>query len=67
MVGLPGWTVEEREQKKVRSFLDGDSVMIRCSYNCLPVSVADPSGFATRGFRFNKAYKFRIIVFVLSD
>jgi hypothetical protein len=29
----------------------------RCNYECLPVSVADPSGFATGGFRFNKAYK----------
>ena len=30
----------------------------RCSYKCLLVAMADPSGFATRrGFRFNKAYE----------
>jgi hypothetical protein len=39
--------------------LDGDSMRTRCSYECLPVSMADLSGFASRGFRFNKAYKLR--------
>jgi hypothetical protein len=39
----------------------------RCSYECLPVSMADPSGFATGGFRFNKAYKIKILVVAPSD
>ena len=26
-------------------------------YECLLVSMADPSGFTTGGFRFNKVYK----------
>jgi hypothetical protein len=29
--------------------------------------MVDPSGFATREFRFNKAYKIRILVVVPSD
>jgi hypothetical protein len=36
-------------------FLDGNSMRKRCSYNSLQVSVADSSGFAPEGFRFNKA------------
>jgi hypothetical protein len=44
-----------------------DSVRKRCNYECLPVSVADLSGFATGGFRFNKAYKIRILVAAPSD
>ena len=36
-------------------------------YKCLPVSVADLSGFATGGFRFNKAYKIRILVVAPRD
>jgi hypothetical protein len=34
----------------------------KCSYECFPVSMADPSGFTTGGFRFNKVYKIRILV-----
>jgi hypothetical protein len=29
--------------------------------------MADPSGFATGGFRFNKSYKIRILVAASSD
>ena len=47
--------------------LDGDSMRTRCSYECLLVSKVDPLGFATRGFRFNKAYKIKILVAALSD
>ena len=65
-MGLPGWREEERKQEKVRYFLDGDS-MRTSSYACVPVSMADPSGFATGGFRFNKAYKIRILVAVPND
>jgi hypothetical protein len=46
---------EEAGESEVLS--DRDSVRTRCSYECLLVSMADPSGFATRGFRINKAYK----------
>jgi hypothetical protein len=56
---------EERKQERVRSsffFLAGESMRTRCSYECLSVSMADPSGFTTGGFRFNKAYKIRILV-----
>jgi hypothetical protein len=42
--------------------LDGDSMRTRCSYKCLPVSMANLSGFAARGFRFSKVYKIRILV-----
>ena len=65
-MGLP-WTEEERKQGGVRSFLDSDGVRTRCNYECLRVSVVDPSGFATGGFRFNKAYKIRILVAAPSD
>ena len=34
----------------------------RCNYECLPVSMADPSGFDIRGFRFKKAHKIRSLV-----
>ena len=57
---------EERKQERVRSFWDGDSTRTRCSYECLPVSTADPSRFAIKGFRCNKAYKIRILVVVPS-
>lgn len=39
----------------------------RCGYKCLLVSMVDPSGFATGGFRFTKAYKIRILVVAPSD
>jgi hypothetical protein len=42
--------------------LDGDSIRTRWSYECLPVSMVDTSEFATRGFRFNNAYKIRVLV-----
>ena len=58
---------EERKQERVRSFWNRDSRGARCSYECLPVSMADLPGFATGGFRFNKAYKIRILVAVPSD
>jgi hypothetical protein len=32
-----------------------------------PVSMVGPSGFASAGFRFNKAYKIRILVVAPSD
>jgi hypothetical protein len=51
----------------VRSFSDGDSMKARCNYECLPVSMANLSKFTTRGFRFNKAYKTRILVVAPSD
>jgi hypothetical protein len=47
--------------------LDRDSERTRCSYECLLVSMADPLGSATGGFRFNKAYKIRILVAVPND
>jgi hypothetical protein len=42
--------------------LDRYSVRTRCNYQCLPISMADLSGFITGGFRFNKVYKIRISV-----
>jgi hypothetical protein len=39
----------------------------RCSYECLSISMADQLEFTTRAFRFNKAYKIRILVAVPSD
>jgi hypothetical protein len=45
----------KRERERV--FLDRDSMRTRCSYECLWVSTVDLPGFATGGFRFNKAYK----------
>ena len=50
---------EERKQERVKSFLDldGDSMRTKCNYECILVSMVDLLGFATRGFRFNKAYK----------
>jgi hypothetical protein len=47
--------------------LDKDSMKTRCSYKCLQVSMVDPSGFTTGGFRFNKAYNIRILVAPPSD
>jgi hypothetical protein len=41
-VGLLGWTEEERKQERVRSFWMGIAVRKRCSYECLPVSMANP-------------------------
>jgi hypothetical protein len=52
---------EERKQERVRPFLDGDSVRTRCSNECLLVLMVELSGFTTRGCRFNKAYKVRIL------
>ena len=54
--------MEEERSRGQESLLDRDSVKTRCNYECLPVSMADPSGFATGRFRFNKAYKIRILV-----
>jgi hypothetical protein len=49
--------VGERKRGSRREVhLDGDSMRTRCNYECLPVSMVDPSGFTTGGFRF-KAYK----------
>ena len=47
--------------------MDRDNMRTRCSYECLPVSMVDPLGFATGGFRFNKAYKIRTLVDVPTD
>jgi hypothetical protein len=41
---------EEAGESEV--LLNWDSMKTRCSYDCLPVSLADLSKFATRGFRF---------------
>jgi hypothetical protein len=58
---------EERKQERVRSFCMGIDMKTRCSYKCLLVSMVELSGFATGGFRFNKAYKIRILVSVPND
>jgi hypothetical protein len=50
--------MEEEEQVRVTIFLDRDLVRTRHSY---------PSGFVTGRFRFNKAYKIRILVIASSD
>jgi hypothetical protein len=42
-------------------------VRLRPRKECLPVSMANPSGLATGGFRFNKAHKSRILLVVPSD
>ena len=47
--------------------MDWDSVRTRYNYYCLPVAMADPSGFVTSGFRFNKAYKIKILVVAPSE
>jgi hypothetical protein len=52
LVGL-----RRRRSRRELGLLDGDSVRTICRYEYLPVSMADPSAFATGGFRFNKAYK----------
>jgi hypothetical protein len=39
----------------------------RCSYRWSPVYMVGPPEFATRGFRFNMAYKITILVVVSSD
>jgi hypothetical protein len=60
----------ERRREEAREswvLLDRHSVRTRCSYKCLPISMADPSGFITGGFRFNKAYKIRILVVASID
>ena len=46
---------EEAGESQV--LLDRDSMRTRCSCECLPMSMVDPSDFTTGGFRFNKAYK----------
>jgi hypothetical protein len=48
---------KKRGSRRELGLFDEDSMRTRCSYECLPVSMADPSGFTTGGFRFNKAYK----------
>jgi hypothetical protein len=53
-----------KKQERVRNFLDGDTERARCRYFCL---LSPHSGFTLRGFRFNMAYKIRILVFVPSD
>ena len=60
-----GW--RKRESRRELGLLDGDSVRTICRYEYLPVSMADPSAFATGGFRFNMAYKIRILVVAPSD
>jgi hypothetical protein len=40
----------------------GDSIRKRCSCWCLLVSMVDLPGFNTGGFKFNMAYKIRILV-----
>jgi hypothetical protein len=47
-----GW--RKRGSRRDVLFLGRESDRTRCSYKCLMVSVVDPSGFATVGFRFNK-------------
>jgi hypothetical protein len=39
----------------------------RCNYECIAISMADPLGFVTGGFIFNKVYKIRILVVAPSD
>jgi hypothetical protein len=39
------------EAGRRKGLLDEDSVQMRCSYKCLPISRANPSRFPTRGFR----------------
>ena len=56
----------EKEGER-KGLLDGYSMRTRCSCECLPVSMADPSGFATKAFRLNKSYKIRILVAVPND
>ena len=50
--------MERKRGSRKEAFLDRDSVRTRC----LMVSMADQSGFAIGGFRFNKAYKVRILL-----
>jgi hypothetical protein len=59
--------MEKERKQESEVFLDRDSMKPRCSYKCLLVSIVDPSGFATGRFRFNRAYKIRILVAVHSD
>ena len=53
---------EREEQERVVVLLERDTVRTKCSYKCLPASMADLSRFTTRGFQFKKAYKIRILV-----
>jgi hypothetical protein len=46
--------------------INRDNERARCSYYCLPISMADPQKFTTEGFRLNMAYKIRILVYVPS-
>jgi hypothetical protein len=48
-------------------FLDWDRLMTSCRFECLLVSMGRSVGFTTGGFRYNKAYKIRILVSVPSD
>ena len=45
---------EERKQERVKSLLDRDRMKTRSSYEYLPVSMMDPSGFTTGEFRLIK-------------
>ena len=63
---LLGWTEEEGKQERVRGFLSRDSERARCSKSVSWLMVNLP-GFTTREFRFNMAYKIRILVVAPSD
>ena len=52
----------KRGSRRELGLLDRESVRTRSSYECLPVSMAESTEFTTGGFRFNKAYKIRILV-----
>jgi hypothetical protein len=58
---------EREEAGEGKVLLDRYSMRTRCNYKCLLVSMADPSGSAIGGFRFNKAYKIRILVVASRD
>jgi hypothetical protein len=54
------WVGWRKRGRRREALLYEDSMRTSCE--CLLVSMVDLSGFATRGFRFNKAYKIRILV-----
>jgi hypothetical protein len=59
-VGLPGWRRGKEIAGESQVFLDGgyreDEMLLRVSLGF------NPDGSASGGFRFNKAYKIRILV-----
>ena len=57
----------KRGSRRELGLFEEDSVRTRCSYECLLVSMADPSEFAAGSFRFNKAYKIMNLVVAPSD